>query len=59
MRALSENKNQMAAGMNPMNSMGQPGGLMGAAAGQGKEQKQIIFLGFISSLSTMLAKYTF
>ena len=41
MRALSENKNQMAAGMNPMNSMGQPGGLMGAAAGQGKEQKQI------------------
>lgn len=37
MRAISENKNQMQAGMNPM---AQQGGLMGAA-NQGKEQKQI------------------
>lgn len=40
MRAISENKNQMQAGMNPM---AQQGGLMGAA-NQGKEQKQILSL---------------
>ena len=38
---MNENKAQMAGGMGAMNPMNQPGGLMGAAAGQSKEQKQI------------------
>jgi hypothetical protein len=37
-KALNENSKQMAGAMNPMS---QSGGLMGAATGQNKEQKQI------------------
>ncbi|CAM5999730.1 unnamed protein product [Sphagnum balticum] len=37
LKALSENQKQMTGGMNPLAQ----GGMMGAAANQGKEQKQI------------------
>jgi len=48
----------MASGMNAMNPMSQPGGLMGAATGQGKEQKQI-FKPQIDGLELISHKFIF